>query len=222
MNTLREPDSASSAVESFQYQEVDGVPSPVTQTLPPGQTRPPGKSARLETKELDRLLSEAHAKGLRDGSTQAKQQFDSDLEKEKDRIARALQDFESQRSAYYSRIETTLVHLSLAISSKILHREAQVDRMLVAGLAKVALERVRQGTSVTISVHPQESAEWAHYFHENAIAGLAVEVKSDPKVELHNCVLQTELGSTELGLEAQLKEIEQGFFDLLAQRPEAK
>jgi flagellar assembly protein FliH len=33
------------------------------------------------------------------------------------------------------------------------------------------------------------------------------------------CMLETELGSTDLTLETQLKEIEQGFFDLLAQRP---
>ena len=34
-----------------------------------------------------------------------------------------------------------------------------------------------------------------------------------------HCILETELGSTDLTLESQLKEIEQGFFDLLAQRP---
>ena len=34
-----------------------------------------------------------------------------------------------------------MVHLSLAIAAKILHREAQVDRMLVAALVKVALEK---------------------------------------------------------------------------------
>jgi flagellar biosynthesis/type III secretory pathway protein FliH len=34
--------------------------------------------------------------------------------------------------------------------------------------------------------------------------------------------LETELGITDLSLETQLKEIEQGLFDLLAQRPGAK
>ena len=45
---------------------------------------------------------------------------------------------------------------------------------------------------------------------------------ADPSIEVHNCILETELGTTELGLDAQLKEIEQGFFDLLAQRPDNK
>jgi hypothetical protein len=33
--------------------------------------------------------------------------------------------------------------------------------------------------------------------------------------------LQTGLGTTELGLEVQLKEIEKGLMDLMARRPEA-
>jgi flagellar assembly protein FliH len=42
----------------------------------------------------------------------------------------------------------------------------------------------------------------------------------DPSLGLGHCTLETELGSTDLTLESQLKEIEQGFFDLLAQRPQ--
>ena len=48
------------------------------------------------------------------------------------------------------------------------------------------------------------------------------EIKEDPAVEPEQCVLQTELGTTELGIEVQLKEIEQGLMDLLAQRPQVE
>jgi len=65
-------------------------------------------------------------------------------------------------------------------------------------------------------------ADWNRYFEGNTTADIRVEVTADPSVEAHNCILETELGTTELGLEAQLKEIEQGFFDLLAQRPDHK
>ena len=44
----------------------------------------------------------------------------------------------------------------------------------------------------------------------------------DPTLGPGHCILETELGSTDLTLETQLKEIEQGFFDLLAQRPKEK
>ena len=41
----------------------------------------------------------------------------------------------------------------------------------------------------------------------------------DAALEPNQCELETELGVTDLNLETQLKEIEQGLFDLLAQRP---
>jgi flagellar biosynthesis/type III secretory pathway protein FliH len=48
------------------------------------------------------------------------------------------------------------------------------------------------------------------------------EVVDDPSLPLERCVLETSLGQTELGVEPQLKEIERGLLDLLAQRPTEK
>jgi flagellar biosynthesis/type III secretory pathway protein FliH len=47
-------------------------------------------------------------------------------------------------------------------------------------------------------------------------------VIEDPSLDVHRCVLQTVLGTTELGIESQLKEVEQGLFDLMAQRPTSR
>ena len=41
----------------------------------------------------------------------------------------------------------------------------------------------------------------------------------DAQLSDQDCVLETELGTANFGLDAQLKEVEQGFFDLLALRP---
>ena len=50
------------------------------------------------------------------------------------KIREALELFDAQLKGYFSRIESEVVHLALAISAKILHREAQVDPFLVAAL----------------------------------------------------------------------------------------
>jgi len=92
----------------------------------------------------------------------------------------------------------------------------------VAALVKVALEKLQQGTRVTVHVRPEEVTPWIQYFQEKMAGRIHVDVKADLSLEVHSCVLETELGETELGIDAQLKEIEQGFFDLLAQRPETK
>jgi flagellar assembly protein FliH len=145
-----------------------------------------------------------------------------ELASERATIATNVQSFEKQMSAYYARVEVELVHLALAIAAKILHREAQVDRMLVAALVKVALEKLQQGTRVSVHVRPEDVTPWIQYFQEKMAGRIHIDVKADLSLEPHSCVLETELGETELGIDAQLKEIEQGFFDLLAQRPETK
>ena len=43
--------------------------------------------------------------------------------------------------------------------------------------------------------------------------------RPDESLEQHHVRIETDHGVTDLHLEAQLKEIEQGLFDLLAQRP---
>jgi len=45
-----------------------------------------------------------------------------------------------------------------------------------------------------------------------------VEVTEDAQLGAQDCLLETELGSANFGLDTQLKEVEQGFFDLLALR----
>ena len=49
-----------------------------------------------------------------------------------------------------------------------------------------------------------------------------IEVVEDAHLTPIDCILETELGSANFSIDAQLKEVEQGFFDLLAQRPEVK
>jgi flagellar assembly protein FliH len=90
--------------------------------------------------------------------------------------------------------------------------------MVVAGLVKLMNERLQQKTKIIVHIRPEDAESWRHYFRDN----VNVQVVEDFTLEPKACLLETELGIADLGLDAQLKEVEQGFFDLLAQRPEAK
>jgi flagellar assembly protein FliH len=126
--------------------------------------------------------------------------------------------FEEQRSEYFANVEGEIVQLALSIAAKILHREAQVDPMLLAALVRLAVEGMREGSSVTIRVGRGRGESWKKYFA--AIPSMAhVEIAEDEQLSDQDCVLETELGSANFGLDSQLKEVEQGFFDLLALRP---
>jgi flagellar assembly protein FliH len=149
-----------------------------------------------------------------------RQEYELKLEAARAPIVAAISDFEVQRGEYYARVEAEIVHLTLAIAAKILHREAQVDPMLVATLIRIAVEKLREGSSVTVRVSPGRASQWKEYFAEQS-SGARVQVQVTEDVELSDldCLLETELGVANFGLDTQLKEIEQGFFDLLALRP---
>jgi len=213
-------------VEAFVYQDPSGtaVDPPPSPPPPPVEERPKeepltfDRVPRISEQELSRLLAEARAEGISEGERRARESFAEQLAQERKRVTDAVSAFQEQQSEYYSKVEVELVHFALAIAARILHREAQVDRMVVAGLVKVMLEKLQKGSRATVRVRPEEAASWRQYFGDNTELVIAEE----PSLRAGDCVLETELGTTEMGLDAQLKEIEKGFADLLAQRPAPK
>jgi flagellar assembly protein FliH len=170
------------------------------------------------------LTEEALANRLANARAEAAQQTEQRLRKEfdardRDRIAEAVRAFEAERNEYFAKVEKEVVRLALSIAGKILHREAQVDPMLVAALVKIALSQLKDGSEATVRARPEEAARWREYFAEGAAQTLHVSVIEDSEVEPGGCVLETELGCANFSIDAQLKEVEKGFFDVLAQRP---
>ena len=224
MSTLSSGAAARPAtdVESFVYQDTESVLS--VETPKPADQRPQERSTnrdnapRTSEEEMARLVAEARAEGIREGERLARVAFQEEVTRERSRIDGMLSAFQQERNEYYSKVEVQLVHFALAIAAKILHREAQVDRMVVAGLVKVMVEKLQQGTKVTVRVRPEAAESWRHYFHDNS----TMQIVEDFSLQSTDCVFETEVGTAEVGLDAQLKEIEKGFFDLLAQKPAAK
>lgn len=209
-------------VESFIYPDSDGsepVAGPAsTPERSPQQTVVSESSSRISQDEMARFLADARAQGIREGEQNGRASIEGELSQERARIAKVVDSFEKERQNYYSKVEVELVHFALAIAAKILHREAHIDRMVVAGLVKVMLEKMQQNTKVVVRVHPEGSEEWRRHFQENA----TVQIVEDPVLQPKDCILETDMGTASVGLDQQLKEIEKGFFDLLAQRPEPK
>ena len=180
---------------------------------------PPRVSLREE--ELEEKLRQAAAEGAQRRERELREEYEQRWESERARITGAIAVFQQERAEYFARVEPELVHLILAVAARILHREAQVDRMLVAALAKVAVENLQQRSHVVLRVAPAVCAAWREYFAAH-LSGTKVEVLEDSQMAGDGCVLETELGTADVGIEAQLKEIERGFFDLLATRPEPR
>ena len=212
-------------VEPFSYRDMGAPVSIAKEIRPPGSPtdaeRPQPPVPVVSAKEIDELLSRARLEAVAETETRLKAEYESRSTAEADKIREALDLFQVERKDYFTRVESDVVQLALAISSKILHREAQVDPMLVAALVRVAIDKLHDGSSVSVRVCPTEAAKW-RAFLANPLNGSTIEVLEDAHLTAVDCILETELGSANFSIDAQMKEVEQGFFDLLAQRPVIK
>jgi flagellar assembly protein FliH len=157
--------------------------------------------------------------GRQQGEAEQRARSEEQLVRERAVVAKAVADFARDRAAYYRKLEEEAVRLALSIARKILHREAQVDPLLLMGVVKVALDKIEGATEVALLVHPQRAADWRRQLSATMAAGKPLEIVEDPALEPDQCRLRTSMGTADLGLEGQLKEIEAGLTDLLAARP---
>jgi len=181
-------------------------------------TARPRADVQLTEAEFAGRIRQEREQAVREAEQMIRRDSEQKLAVASASITSALKAFAEQRNDYFARVEAEVVQLALSIAAKILHREAQVDPMLVAALVRIAIEKMREGSPITVRVNAGKVSSWKSYF-----AGIShltqIEVVADAGVSEFDCIVETELGSASFGLERQLKEIEQGFFDLLALRP---
>jgi len=174
-----------------------------------------------------RLLSEAQRMSTQveiarsEAKTEARREWEMELEKriveERASVMKIGEKFRRERSKYFAGVEGEVVKLALAIAARVLHREAQLDPLLLAGVTRVALEKVAEGSTAVLRVPASELEIWQQVMATDSESSL--QLVGDERLGLGECVVETNVGKVDLGVSAQLKEIEHGFFDLIQQRP---
>ncbi|MGA9938494.1 MAG: FliH/SctL family protein [Candidatus Acidiferrales bacterium] len=206
---------AGNGAEMFVYRPVvTGDRGAEPRANPAGSEVTPALRAEIAKREQD-----AWQKGFAEGQASGRAETEKRIAETRDSVASTLQDFARARDEYFAHVEAEVVQLSLSIARKILDRESFIDPMLLTGLVHVALEKMGQETKTRLRAHSSQVPSWREHFQQMSNGRTAPELIADDSLNRTQCVLETELGSTEISLEGHLKEIEQGFFDILAQRP---
>lgn len=172
--------------------------------------------ARTEAWQQARAAAWEQAKELAEQEIRAP--LERQLNAERAALAEALRQFEQQRKEYFHQLERELVQMVLAITRKILNREAQIDPLLLAGTVRVALDPLAAGTPVELAVAPSTLPSWEEMLAREHPLASPPTLRADPALEPSGCRITTDTGVTELSWEIQLREIEQGFLDLLQRR----
>jgi flagellar assembly protein FliH len=121
--------------------------------------------------------------------------------------------FAQERDRYLQAVEHEAVELALAIAARILRREAQMDPLMLTGAVRVALGQLANSTEVRLRVPPAELDLWGEAIALLPNLALKPVLVAAEGMQRGDCALEASLGSVDLGIRAQLAEIERGFFD---------
>src|SRR5271167_4161228 len=141
----------------FNYPHAEAEPSS-------GGTSATPDASQAAEEQNHRQRAAAFEQGRQSVQALLRAELGAALAKHRDEISHAIREFALERQGYYRRVESEVVQLALAIARKILHRETQLDPNVLAGIVRITLEKLDTRTKVNLYVHPQEAADWRHYF----------------------------------------------------------
>ncbi len=167
--------------------------------------------------ETRRSFESGRERGREEGRRTERETLASAAAMEADRrrrqAAELVENFARERDIYLHAVEQEVVRLALAVAARILRREAQMDPLLLTGAVRVALGQLAASSEVRLRIPAKEADLWKETMA--LVPNLTVKplVVADEGMLLGDCVIESKAGTVDLGMRAQLGEIELGFFD---------
>ena len=183
-------------VDRFRWEQV-GARAPAGAPAP-GAPESVEIQARLAALERD-AFAKGYAQGERAGTEAAATRADGMLR----RLTQTVEELGALRGEIIRRTERQTVQLVLAIAERIVAREVSLDRGLLLGMARAALDRLGEYGSATIRLHPDDF---------KAIGGPALEagpvkVTADAIVTRGGCLVHSDFGFMDASSDSQFREL---------------
>ena len=163
-----------------------------------------------------RGFEEGRERGRQEGRAAEREVYAAERNERAAQLGRLTQAFAAERDHYMNSVEQEVVKLALAVAARVLRREAQMDPLLLLGAVRVALGQLAAATQIRLRVPPADVAMWTEAVALLPGSGPRPQVVAGEGMRLGDCAVETEMGSVDLGVRAQLGEIERGFFDRAA------
>jgi flagellar assembly protein FliH len=155
--------------------------------------------------DRDGLEREAFGQGYAQGERAGAEAAASRSEAVLRRLAETIEELGALRIELIHKTERQVVQLALAMARRIVHREIALDKELLAAMARVALDRLGANANATIRLHPDDYA--ATLASRTAGGADAIQVVPDPVVRRGGCLIQSDFGLIDVGVDAQVQEL---------------
>ncbi len=174
--------------------------TPTPAVAPAMRDLPSPTAERLEAIERE-AFGKGYAEGERAGEAAASARIDAMLQ----RLADTVREISALRAGVMRRSERELVRLSLAMAERIVRREIDIDRDLLAVMARVAIDRLGENAVATIHLHPADFE--AALQRAGGTQPGSVEMVADVNVPRGGCLVRSAFGSIDAGIDAQMREL---------------
>jgi flagellar assembly protein FliH len=186
-------------VAPFEWSTPQAKAAPEQAPQPPPQPAIDLEKLRA-TVERDAFLK-GYAQGERAGAEAASTRGEGMLR----RLKETLEELTTLRAEMLHRSERQLVQLALAIAKRVVQREVSLDRAVLVGMARAAIDRLGDHAQATIRLHPDDYAQVAPGLKQTDDAHVRVE--PDPLVSRGSCLVQSDFGFMDVTPEAQFEEL---------------
>jgi flagellar assembly protein FliH len=199
----RRVDETTTTVQPFSWEStaLGPVQAPLSSVTPVRAATSVTSGDPIDTSSIERdAFTKGYAQGERAGLEAAATRADAMLR----RLGQTIEELGELRNEMIHRTERQAVQLVLAIAERIVQREITLDRTLLLGMARVALDRLGEYGSATIRLNPED---YQAVGAKPSIDGAAVEVLADAAVPRGGCHVQSDFGFMDVSPESQFREL---------------
>lgn len=187
------------AVVAFPWKKMGGGSSPH------GEGEAQGLAFQVQLEAVDR---EAHARGYDEGEKAGARAAAQQTELLLRQLTQSLQDAVKARTEMIQRTERQMVELALTLARRVVQTEIDANPAQLLAMARTAIDRLGEDTRIMVRLNP---VDYAAAGGENMPQlGTAVTVVADPKVEHGGCRIESDLGTLDAGIHAQIAELGRG------------
>lgn len=177
------------------------------------------RSKAIVSKALD-MASELEAKGYEDGLLRAKEEQEEAVREvavnARKQLDSVIDDVRRQRQAFFADAEDGLLRLAFDIAKKIIGIEIERTPDVVVNIARGALKRLSERDQITIRVCPNDldvlRSHRDAFLHEADLSDLRI--IADPRVTRGGVIVETDGGSIDGRIDAQLSVAQDAIFTL--------
>lgn len=201
----------------FDTSEIAGFAS-AAKALPQEQEEPPGVT--MSEEELDRRLRESFNSGLQEGKNLAERGLVNVFRS----LRSATEDVLALREKVLKDAEDDLLQLVVMIARKVILREITEDRSILVEVVRSATASLSDREEIIVHLNPDDLALVESGRDESLkreLSGPNMRLKADATVPTGNCQIDTEMGTIDARVEAQLEEIYRRMLEEKSQSPAA-